>query len=370
MPRGVQKDQITKKKPKVHSFFVNSAQFVIDSKYNPLNPIGHGAYGVVCSATDVTNDKNVAIKKIPKAFEDLIDAKRIIREVKLLRHFKHDNVCGLYDLIDPPSMSNFDDVYMVLEYMETDLHKIIYSKNKLSDDHIQYFMYQILRGLKYIHSAKVIHRDLKPSNILLNGNCDLKICDFGLARGVDDEDIKLTEYVVTRWYRAPEVMCSCREYDQQLDVWSAGCIMAELHGREPLFPGQDYIQQMNLIFEVLGTPSKEDMLFITNNKALEYIKGMESKKKVPLKHLYPNANPIALDLMEKMLAFNPNKRITVEEALDHEYFKSLRIKETEVKCDKPFTFEFEKMKLTEKNLQKCMWDEIALFRPYINNQKP
>jgi len=121
---------------------------------------------------------------------------------------------------------------------------------------------------------------------------------------------------------------------------------------------------------MIGTPSKEDMLFITNNKALEYIKGMESKKKVPLKHLYPNANPIALDLMEKMLAFNPNKRITVEEALDHEYFKSLRIKETEVKCDKSFTFEFEKMKLTEKNLQKCMWDEIALFRPYINNQKP
>mmetsp|Transcript_39479 Transcript_39479/g.63283 ORF Transcript_39479/g.63283 Transcript_39479/m.63283 type:complete len:117 (+) Transcript_39479:602-952(+) len=104
---------------------------------------------------------------------------------------------------------------MVLPFMETDLHKIIYSKNKLTDDHIQYFIYQILRGLKYIHSANVIHRDLKPSNILLNGNCDLKICDFGLARGVDDSDFKLTEYVVTRWYRAPEVMCSCQEYDKK-----------------------------------------------------------------------------------------------------------------------------------------------------------
>mmetsp|Transcript_33031 Transcript_33031/g.80268 ORF Transcript_33031/g.80268 Transcript_33031/m.80268 type:complete len:395 (+) Transcript_33031:166-1350(+) len=366
--RGVPTERITDKRPKVHSFFVNSAQFVIDSKYNPQNPIGHGAYGVVCSAIDQTNDTKVAIKKIPKAFEDLIDAKRILREVKLLRHFNHENVCGLYDLIDPPSRSNFEDVYMVLEYMETDLHKIIYSKNKLSDDHIQYFMYQILRGLKYIHSANVIHRDLKPSNILLNGNCDLKICDFGLARGVDDSDFKLTEYVVTRWYRAPEVMCSCREYDRKIDVWSVGCIMAELHGREPLFPGQDYIQQMNLIFDCVGTPKGEDLEFITNPKALQYIKGMEEKKPIPLRKLYPGANPVALDLMERMLTFNPNKRISVNEALDHDYFKSLRLKQTEIECDKSFNFDFEKMKLTVENLQQCMWDEISLFRPYINKK--
>eukprot|EP00466_Bigelowiella_natans_P018986 jgi/Bigna1/42462/e_gw1.64.12.1 len=304
---------------------------VIDAKYSPLNPIGHGAYGVVCSAVDQTNDKKVAIKKIPNAFEDLIDAKRILREVKLLRHLSHDNVCGLYDLIDPPNLSNFEDVYMVLPFMETDLHKIIYSKNKLTDDHIQYFIYQILRGLKYIHSANVIHRDLKPSNILLNGNCDLKICDFGLARGVDDSDFKLTEYVVTRWYRAPEVMCSCQEYDKKIDVWSVGCIMAELHAREPIFPGNDYIQQMNLIFDVVGTPTKEDTDFITNPKALQYIRGMEKKKPVPLKNLYPDANPTAVDLMSRMLTFNPNKRISVNDALDHNYFKSLRLKDTEVK---------------------------------------
>ena len=113
--------------------------------------------------------------------------------------------------------------YMILDFMETDLHKIIYSKNELTDEHIQYFIYQLLKGLKYIHSAHVIHRDLKPSNLLLNGNCDLKICDFGLARGVKEEvDYELTEYVVTRWYRAPEVMCSCQEYDSKIDVWSIG----------------------------------------------------------------------------------------------------------------------------------------------------
>ena len=105
--------------------------------------------------------------------------------------------------------------------METDLHKIIYSKNELTDEHIQYFLYQILKGMKYIHSSHVIHRDLKPSNLLLNSNCDLKICDFGLARGVKEEvDYELTEYVVTRWYRAPEVMCSVQTYDHKIDVWS------------------------------------------------------------------------------------------------------------------------------------------------------
>ncbi len=165
----------------------------------------------------------VAIKKVVNAFDDLIDAKRILREVKMLRHFKHENVIGLRDLVPPPEDESFNDIYIVLDFMETDLHKIIYSKNELTDEHIQYFLYQILKGMKYIHSANVIHRDLKPSNLLLNSNCDLKICDFGLARGVkEDVDYELTEYVVTRWYRAPEVMCSCQEYDSKIDVWSIG----------------------------------------------------------------------------------------------------------------------------------------------------
>jgi len=327
--RGVPKERITRNPPTTHSFYINSTRFTIDSKYNPHTPIGTGAYGVVCSAQDIMTETKVAIKKISNAFDDLVDAKRIIREIKILRHLRHENVCGLYDLLDPPEKT-FEDIYIVLDFMETDLHKIIYSKNELSDDHIQYFIYQILRGLKYIHSANVIHRDLKPSNILLNGNCDLKICDFGLARGMDDGDVKLTEYVVTRWYRAPEVMCSCREYDRKIDVWSVGTIMAELHGREPLFAGKDYIEQMNLIFATLGTPSESDTKFITNPKALQYIRDMPEKKPVPFSKIYSKANPVALDLMSKMLTFNPHKRISVEEALDHPYFKSLRIKESEV----------------------------------------
>jgi serine/threonine protein kinase len=353
----------------VHSFMVNACKFVVDTKYAPLKPLGRGAYGVVCSAIDKVTNKKVAIKKIPKAFEDLVDAKRILREVKLLRHFHHDNVIGLRDLVGPTEDEPFEDIYIILDFMETDLHKIIYSKNDLTDEHIQYFIYQILKGLKYIHSAHVIHRDLKPSNLLLNSNCDLKICDFGLARGTREEaDYELTEYVVTRWYRAPEVMCSCQEYDHKIDVWSVGCILAELHGRKPLFPGDDYIKQMNLIFKVLGTPSKEDMKFITNEKALEYIKSLKKQPKFAFDKIYKDANPLALDLLEKMLVFNPHKRISVDEALAHPYLKSLHNPNTETECKEAFDFEFEKTEMTKEVIQEFMWKEIQHFRPELRNK--
>lgn len=132
--------------------------------------------------------------------------------------------------------------YIVLDLMDTDLERIIASNNVLTDHHMQYFMYQLLRGLKYIHSANVIHRDLKPANLLLNADCDLKICDFGLARGVTD-NVDLTKYVVTRWYRAPELLCSCKDYTEMIDMWSVGCIFAELLGRAPLFPGTNHLFQ-------------------------------------------------------------------------------------------------------------------------------
>lgn len=355
---------------KVHAFKVNNNRFVIDARYSPLKPLGRGAYGVVCSAIDTDSNKKVAIKKIPKAFDDLVDAKRILREVKMLHHFQHENIVGLHDVVDP-APGPFEDIYIVLDFMETDLHKIIYSKNKLTDEHIQYFIYQTLRGLKFIHSANVIHRDLKPSNLLLNGNCDLKICDFGLARGVkeDEQNYELTEYVVTRWYRAPEVMCSCQEYDNKIDVWAVGCIFGELHGRKPLFPGDNYIKQMNLIFETLGSPSEDDMDFISNKRALEYIRSLKPMQKKSFSDMYKKANPLAIDLMTKMLAFNPKKRISVDEALRHPYLKDLHNPASETECDRPFDFEFENVEMTKEVLQEFVWDEIYSFRPFLKGVK-
>jgi len=314
------------------------------------------------------------IKKIPNVFDDLIDAKRILREVKLLWHFQYENIVELVDLVNPLSKADFEDIYMVLEYMETDLHKIIYSKNELSEEHCQYFVYQMLRGLKFIHTANVLHRDLKPSNLLLNANCDLKICDFGLARGYYDKDDgkenDLTEYVVTRWYRAPEIMCCAKKYDAKVDVWSVGCIMAEILRRKPLFPGDNYIHQLNLIFEALGTPDIDDLDWINNEKALKYIKNLKAKPKVALHFMVTEASDEALDLLEKMLVFNPNKRYSVEECLSHPYFEQLHDPEDEPTCPEKFEFEWEANATTKENIQRIFFDEVCKFRSEAEELNP
>lgn len=171
-----------------------AAKFEVDIKYKFIKIMGGGAYGVVCSCHDTEKNKMVAIKMISKAFEDLIDAKRIYREIKLLKFFDHPNIIHIEAVLRPDNPKTFNDIYIVTDLMETDLHRVIYSKQKLTDEHIQYFMFQILKAIQYIHSANVIHRDLKPSNILLNKQCDIKICDFGLCRGFENEDELKTEF--------------------------------------------------------------------------------------------------------------------------------------------------------------------------------
>ena len=175
--------------------------------------MGGGAYGVVAACTDTKTNRKVAIKKVSNAFEDLIDAKRIYREIKLLKFFCHENIIRLFEVLRPTNPKAFHDIYIVTDLMETDLHRVIYSKQKLSDEHIQYFMYQILRATNYMHAANVIHRDLKPSNILLNKKCDVKICDFGLGRGFEVEDEIKTE--LFKKVRCHSLVSSARNNSQR-----------------------------------------------------------------------------------------------------------------------------------------------------------
>ncbi len=222
---------------------------------------------------------------------------------------------------------------------------------------------QLLRGLKYVHSANVLHRDLKPSNLLLNASCDLKICDFGLARTGSDKGQFMTEYVVTRWYRAPELLLSCDEYTSAIDMWSVGCIFAELLGRKPLFPGKDYIHQLKLIISIIGSPDESDLHFIQSQKARSYIRSLPFTPRVSLARLYPRANPLAIDLIDKMLVFDPQKRITVHEALEHPYLSMLHDTSVEPSAPVPFEFDFEDEDLKEDALRERVWNEMLYYHP-------
>ncbi|PRW45211.1 mitogen-activated kinase 3 [Chlorella sorokiniana] len=334
--------------------------FEIDTKYQPIKAIGKGAYGVVCSAKHADTGEKVAIKKITNAFENLVDARRTLREMKLLRYLRHENVIAVRDIMRPASQ-DYNDVYIVYELMDTDLHQIIRSSQPLSDDHFQYFIYQILRGLKYIHSASVLHRDLKPSNLLLNATCDLKICDFGLARTSTENHNFMTEYVVTRWYRAPELLLSCDQYDAGIDVWSVGCILAELLQRKPLFPGKDYIDQLKLIIRTLGTPTDEELTFISAPKARSYVKALTQVERADLSKLFPDANPLAVDLLGRMLQFDPRRRISVEEALAHPWLAQLHDEAAEPSAPGVFKFDFEEQDLDEPAVRKLVWEEMAHY---------
>lgn len=239
------------------------------------------------------------------------------------------------------------------------MHRVIYSHQPLTQEHIQFFLYQMLCGLNYIHSAGIIHRDLKPSNFLANSNCDLKLCDFGLSRGVDDEMQDLTEYVVTRWYRAPEIMLSCPTYDSKIDVWSIGCVFGEMLGRKPMFPGSDYIHQLKLIMKVVGTPNEANLGFVSNQKARKFVLNLPKYEAVNLSSLYPMASDEGLDLLYKMLIIDPNKRISVQDALGHAYFRECRDPECEKRATRKINWgEIETCELTKTNLQRLLMSDF------------
>lgn len=341
------------------------------SRYQIQEVVGKGSYGVVGSAIDTHTGERVAIKKINDVFEHVSDATRILREIKLLRLLRHPDIVEIKHIMLPPSRREFRDIYVVFELMESDLHQVIKANDDLTPEHYQFFLYQLLRGLKYIHTANVFHRDLKPKNILANADCKLKICDFGLAR-VSFNDapsaIFWTDYVATRWYRAPELCGSFfSKYTPAIDTWSIGCIFAEMLTGKPLFPGKNVVHQLDLMTDLLGTPSAESTARIRNEKARRYLLSMRRKQPVPFPQKFPHADPLALRLLERLLAFDPKDRPTADEALADPYFQGLANVDREPSTQpiSKLEFEFERRKLTKDDVRELIYREILEYHPQM-----
>lgn len=341
------------------------------SQYQIQEVVGKGSYGVVGSAVDAHTGERVAIKKINDVFEHVSDATRILREIKLLRLLRHPDIVEIKHIMLPPSRREFRDIYVVFELMESDLHQVIKANDDLTPEHHQFFLYQLLRGLKYIHTANVFHRDLKPKNILANADCKLKICDFGLAR-VSFNDapsaIFWTDYVATRWYRAPELCGSFfSKYTPAIDIWSIGCIFAEMLTGKPLFPGKNVVHQLDLMTDLLGTPPPESIARIRNEKAKRYLSSMRKKQQVPFSQKFPNADPLGLRLLERLLAFDPKDRPTAEEALADPYFNGLANVDREPSTQpiSKLEFEFERRKLTKDDVRELIYREILEYHPQM-----
>uniref|UniRef100_A0A0G4GVI8 Mitogen-activated protein kinase n=1 Tax=Chromera velia CCMP2878 TaxID=1169474 RepID=A0A0G4GVI8_9ALVE len=438
----------------------------VPDRYEIKQLIGTGSYGSVAESCDLLTGGIVAIKRIHRVFEDLVDCKRILREIALLNRLDHMNVVKILDICVPQRMDKFDELYIVLEIADSDFKKLFRAHVHLSELHVKTLLYNLLLGVRYVHARGILHRDLKPANCLVNQDCTVKICDFGLARTISSGESsglpdsprasvevstaaaaaaaaasggstngvapmsidasdggavagdggdrspspdfpkgrpvkrQLTGHVVTRWYRAPELILLQENYGEAIDVWSIGCVFAELMNmikenvqfhsdRGPLFPGSscfplspdhrhttDYRfhsrgnrDQLNMIFSVIGTPCGEDVEALEKEDARRYIRLFEPRPSQSLAARFPASSPSAVDLLSQMLIFSASKRITLERALRHAFLAEVRSPEKEslgqsgqLKVSLPFN-DWEP--LSEPQLRYCLLREIARHHPEI-----
>lgn len=353
---------------------VRGQSFDIEDTYTVTSVVGHGAYGVVCAALDDRTFQDVAIKRVSRVFEDLVDGRRIWREILILRLLKEKDCRNILNLIRvlPPKdpITEFRDLYMVTDLYDLDLFSIIRQRKGMSLDVLRRVAVRVLRCLADMHSMGIIHRDIKPSNILLRDDGNLEnaiVCDFGLARAgllSLKEPLDLTDYVVTRWYRPPELLLMC-SYSFPIDIWAVGCVIAEYVMQRPLFAGRDYIHQLQLVLSSVPVTGS-GFIEASSSSCLAHMNDVAKK--------YQNARPLGqllaelpkdgLDLVTRMLAFEPDKRLTAREALKHTFFDSVGGADCEQYPSPPdFDLSFDMhAEISEYQLRRAIWDEVEYYR--------
>uniref|UniRef100_A0A8C6KN34 Stress-activated protein kinase JNK n=1 Tax=Nothobranchius furzeri TaxID=105023 RepID=A0A8C6KN34_NOTFU len=368
--------RVCRREREFYSLDVGDSTFTVLKRYQNLRPIGSGAQGIVCSAYDQILERNVAIKKLSRPFQNQTHAKRAFRELVLMKCVNHKNIIGLLNVFTPQkSFEEFQDVYLVMELMDANLCQVI--QMELDHERLSYLLYQMLCGIKHLHSAGIIHRDLKPSNIVVKSDCTLKILDFGLARTAAT-GLLMTPYVVTRYYRAPEVILGMG-YQANVDVWSVGCIVAEMIRGSVLFPGTDHIDQWNKVIEQLGTPS-QDFLMKLNQSVRTYVENRPRYAGYSFEKLFPDAlfpadsdhNKLkasqARDLLSKMLVIDASKRISVDEALQHPYI-NVWYDPAEVEAPPPKTLDkqLDEREHTVEEWKELIYKEVSEWEERAKN---
>ena len=294
------------------------------NKYKKLSKIGEGTYGIVYKAEDIQKKRIVALKKIRLKPEEEGIPSTAIREISLLKECKNKNIINLIDVIHTKSK-----LTLIFEYCETDLKRIMDEKReeKLPLKTIKEYFYQIIKGLNYLHKKKIIHRDLKPQNLLINSENKIKICDFGLARGYGVPVKTYTNEVVTLWYRPPDILLGNKIYDISCDIWSAGCIFAEMLLGHPLFSGKNESEQCEQIFHLIGTPDEDTFNWLKESPEWNTGINGDGFTKVTRKNFLTTFNQIddqlAIDILDKILVFDPEQRICTDDLLKHPFFQDL-----------------------------------------------
>lgn len=284
-------------------------------RYAKLEPLGSGTYAHVFKGQGHITREIVALKEIHLNPEEGAPS-TAIREISLMKELKHPNIVRLLDVVHTEKT-----LMLVFEFMDQDLKQYMDKVKELNPKEIKSFVYQLLKGIAYCHDNKVLHRDLKPQNLLINSRGELKLADFGLARAIGIPVNTFSNEVVTLWYRAPDVLLGSTNYSTSIDMWSVGCIMAELYIGSPLFPGKDKDDQLIRIFKVFGTPTEYTWPGISDLPG--YSRKLPIYPHQNVQKLLPMIEPIGIDLLSRFLQYQPHYRISAKDALTHLYFKDI-----------------------------------------------